>query len=998
MNTLAAISSILIATAAKATLVFVLAWGAALLLRKLSAATRHMLLVFAIVAALLLPFSALLPQWRVSGIPDFTEHLAPVRDTASLRATAPSDGGAASESDPIPVTPHGRTPRRVPQVSDSQRSRTHSRRTAGEVQLSETAVAPQASTVVSASIAPQHRSGIAWPLLLILIWTLGTVVFLARAINSRSHLRGLVRRAALLADSGWNAQVRAAAAMMGISRHVALLVSGETGIPLTTGILFPAVVLPLEYCEWSPLRREAVLLHELAHIQRLDALTQLLAEIAAALYWWNPLVWLIARDMRVYRERACDDTVLASGTRASDYAHELLDIVSTLQTPELRSALAMARRSQLEGRILAVLNPALSRGSVSRTAAMMAAGLTLAIVIPLAAMGPAQDASTPTTPTARTSQGKPSPDATAPTAAPVQPFTNSSADQEIVGTPEPPEPPEPAEAPEAPEPPSTPAAFGTQSVPAARSTPAAPAAPAAPVAPAAPAAPSGPGGMDIGSCGRVRTHSTNIEDNGSRRTWKASWSGDNCDVSLHAEGDIRFNAEATAIESISSGGYFEVNEHINDTLRQIRVTPSNSGLDYVYRINGKQQPFDAQARTWFSAFLLTLERTTGFNADARVAQLMAKGGPVAVLNEIGNLTSDYVRSLYFRKLLEHPNLPAPIVLRIMNQAGQQISNDYELARVLMSVSRQYDLPDEPSRTAFLNASNKLKNDYEHSRVLIALLRRPNLSAANVQVALNSAAMIKNDYEKSRLALALIGQKSFSSNEVPAFLKLVSSNHSDYEKSRDLIAVLQRYQLPPAAVNQILDAAAAMTADYEKSRLLTALAGKGKFDESQMTSYLKVVDSMKADYERARSLIALMGNNTLSPASVSRIVKSVAGMRTDYEKSRILVSLVDGNKFSESAISDFLNAVDSMKTDYERSRSLTALINHEKLSENSLGGVFDNVTGIGNDYEKARVLTEVAGAYHLEGPLRDRYIQAAQTIHSDFERNRALNAVARRASL
>ncbi len=89
-------------------------------------------------------------------------------------------------------------------------------------------------------------------------------------------------------------------------------------------------------------------------------------------------------------------------------------------------------------------------------------------------------------------------------------------------------------------------------------------------------------------------HNSYINDDGNRRVWKASWSGDNCDVSLHAEGDIRFNAEATAIEGISSGGYFEINERMQDTLRQVRVTPGASGLEYVYKINGKQQTFDCR--------------------------------------------------------------------------------------------------------------------------------------------------------------------------------------------------------------------------------------------------------------------------------------------------------------------------------------------------------------------------------------------------------------------
>src|SRR5215467_9542982 len=314
----------------------------------------------------------------------------------------------------------------------------------------------------------------------------------------------------------------------------------------------------------------------------------------------------------------------------------------------------------------------------------------------------------------------------------------------------------------------------------------------------------------------------NIESHNGDKHWTATWSADNCSLDLRAEGEVKFNPEATEIQSISPGGYFEVNLRQDDTLKQVKVTPGTGGLQYVYKINGKQQPFEGEARTWFAQFLLALERTTGFAADARVPALLAKGGPAAVLDEINNLQSYYVRGIYFRKLLEQPNLPAPVVQRVIKQSGEQIHSDYELARVLMTVGKQYDLPDEASRTAFLTAANNLKSDYEHSRVLIELLRRPNISKENVAMALNSAAGIKSDYEKSRILLSLLDQKAFDQSQLDFYLKLVSTIKSDYEKSRDLLAPMQKYTLAADQVNRIMDATAGMRSDYEKSRLLLGL--------------------------------------------------------------------------------------------------------------------------------------------------------------------------------
>jgi len=185
------------------------------------------------------------------------------------------------------------------------------------------------------------------------------------------------------------APIREAAGELGLRRPVTVLMGDDGIVPVATGLLRPAVLLPREAANWSQERLHIALLHEMAHIRRRDCVTQALAELAGALYWLNPLVWLAIRCLRIEREHASDDLVLTAGNKASDYAAHLLALARPLESHELASAaIAMASSSHLEARLRCILNPRLDRRALNRAAGVTASAIALCLVLPLAAMRP----------------------------------------------------------------------------------------------------------------------------------------------------------------------------------------------------------------------------------------------------------------------------------------------------------------------------------------------------------------------------------------------------------------------------------------------------------------------------------------------------------------------------------------------------------------------------------------------------------------------------------
>jgi hypothetical protein len=197
--------------------------------------------------------------------------------------------------------------------------------------------------------------------------------------------------------------------------------SGEID-PGGLGIFHCRLLLPLAARDWSGEQLRSVLLHELAHVKRRDAISLLLTQIACALHWFNPLVWVAAWRLGVERERACDDLVLASGVRPSAYAGHLLNIVADLSPARWTQAcgLAMARKSSLEGRLIAVVSKNLNRRGVSMALAAVALAIAAGIAVPIAALR-AADAKPAATPAENPKPAQPAKPATAPAAATTKP-------------------------------------------------------------------------------------------------------------------------------------------------------------------------------------------------------------------------------------------------------------------------------------------------------------------------------------------------------------------------------------------------------------------------------------------------------------------------------------------------------------------------------------------------------------------------------------------------
>ena len=222
-----------------------------------------------------------------------------------------------------------------------------------------------------------------------LLWALGCAAGLASLAMSSLRFAGLVRVAHPLGDPIRLQRVKEIRQRLGISSDLRLFLSPAATTPMTGGLWKPVILLPGSARGWSPERWNVVLMHEMIHVRRRDVLRQLMVRAVLALYWFHPLSWVAARLAAIASEEACDEEVLALGTRPSQYATHLLSLAAgmTAHRPVLSQPMGQRPHSQLERRIMSILKPHRPRRSATATALMVMAisgvGVSAAVAHPV---------------------------------------------------------------------------------------------------------------------------------------------------------------------------------------------------------------------------------------------------------------------------------------------------------------------------------------------------------------------------------------------------------------------------------------------------------------------------------------------------------------------------------------------------------------------------------------------------------------------------------------
>ena len=811
----------------KASIILLVAAAVALMLRRSAAALRHLVWALACGAVLALPLVAkLVPNVGVVGWPRLETPTPVTMDIEPARSAPPLTS----------ITPRVDAPR--------------------------PSAAPSHAAVTASAGAEQVRIHVRenWTAWIVPLWLTGVGFVLMLLGIGLARITWLAYATSPMLDDDWLVLLEQLSYEIGINRHVLLLHAAGPAMPMTWGIRRPTILLPAEATEWPLERRRDVLLHELAHVKRHDFATQLIARLACAVYWFNPLIWLAAMRLREERERACDDQVLRAGTKPSAYATHLLEIARGLRAAAGTSlaSVAMARPAQLATRLIDVLDARRRRDTLTPRSALPAWLAAIAIVVPIAAAAPRIAAPTAAPASIDTTSRRPEPFPVAPRRHPTARLAVSSISADT-----------------------------------------------------------------LRGCDRSSGHnSASLNENDEDMTLITVANG--CTVRLSARGKFTLTQDFTDVRSVAAGGQvvLEVDYGAHD--RRVTIRPATGGtLERQYRVDGNEQPFDADAKTWLTETLTYLFRSTGFMAKERAAWILETRGIQGLLDEFSHLSGDYARRTYYQAAVESGKLDTAGYERLVTLAGQTISSDYELAELLIAIAKAQPLT-AAMQTGFISAAKGIGSDYERHRVLTAALSRPGLTPAVENAMLDAASGIGSDYELASLLIEVNDARPIDDAVRPAYFKAANAIGSDYEHRRVLSAVVHRTGTSAAMLADVLLSAKTISSDYELAELLTEVGGAYPIGDSLRGPFFVAANAIGSDYEHARTLASLLGHGAVSKPLALAVLESAKTIGSDHERAELLITVIR-NVPLDDAIRDAIRAnARGIGSDYDRGRVYDAL--------------------------------------------------------------------------
>jgi len=322
-------------------------------------------------------------------------------------------------------------------------------------------------------------------------------------------------------------------------------------------------------------------------------------------------------------------------------------------------------------------------------------------------------------------------------------------------------------------------------------------------------------------------------------------------LEIQSSGEIKFNEDETAIQSISHNGYLK---YRNNDKRMVVRYINNGEMKYDLSDDGRKlNPETAEGKKLIADAIQEMI-STGIDAQGRIKRLIGKGGLQAVLKEVDRLKNDFTKSMYLEYLITSDSIRKDEMAAITKKIETQVGSDFEKSKLLQKFSA-IQLKDSLTSLVYFDAVKSIGSDFEKANALKNRIRQP-LTKEQFDAALSVTNTVGSDFEKANLLKELIDQGIFEGESFGNLLSSIDHIGSDFEKANVLKKLAGKDIKTEEQWIGLINGAAKVSSEFERSNVLIQIAGRMPKSEEVKANYLKAAKTINSEHELGRVIKAV----------------------------------------------------------------------------------------------------------------------------------------------
>lgn len=395
------------------------------------------------------------------------------------------------------------------------------------------------------------------------------------------------------------------------------------------------------------------------------------------------------------------------------------------------------------------------------------------------------------------------------------------------------------------------------------------------------------------------------------------------DFKVEFEGDITISKDDKDIIDISRGGYIEIKKSSFGRSRKIVIEATYGKLKKRYYVGWSEKEFYPDGKDWLAEILPRIIRTTTIGAESRVNRFYEKGGVNAVLNEINRLKSDYVKSAYYRLLLDK-NIADKDLQKVVTSAGENISSDYYLASILSKNQKRF-LSNPRSTSAYIDATKNINSDYYLVSVLSKAIKSDEINDEQLEKLIGISRNISSDYYLSSILTSILNNRELNKTNMDRIMKLSNSISSDYYKASVLKKALRKNNLSKENYETFINSMEDVSSDYYQTSLINDFL-KEDLDDKSLDKLLGLINKNVNSSYYAAGLYKKLSRQNLSEKQLIRVLENASrNINSSNYLANTLVAFSKQVKGSSQRVKDaYIKCAKRIKSDTYFGRAMKAI--------------------------------------------------------------------------